>query len=30
MFTRIVRTAGFAGLFAALWLTLLQSFWVAP
>lgn len=30
MFTRIARTAGFAGLFAALWLTLLQSFWVAP
>ncbi|WP_095153599.1 CbtA family protein [Pseudomonas sp. Irchel 3E13] len=30
MFMRIARTAGFAGLLAALLLTLLQSFWVAP
>lgn len=30
MFTRIARTAGFTGLLAALLLTLLQSFWVAP
>jgi cobalt transporter subunit CbtA len=30
MFKRIARTAGFAGLLAALWLTLLQSLWVAP
>lgn len=30
MITRIARTAGFSGLLAALLLTLLQSFWVAP
>lgn len=30
MIKRIARTAGFAGLLAALLLTLLQSFWVAP
>lgn len=30
MFKRIVQTAGFSGLLAALLLTLLQSFWVAP
>ena len=30
MITRIARTAGFTGLLAALLLTLLQSFWVAP
>lgn len=30
MFKRIAQTAGFTGLFAALLLTLLQSFWVAP
>lgn len=30
MFMRIARTAGFAGLLAALLLTLLQSFWVSP
>ncbi|MFW3894602.1 CbtA family protein [Pseudomonas bharatica] len=30
MFTRIARTAGFTGLLAALLLTVLQSFWVAP
>ncbi|MQG94825.1 CbtA family protein [Pseudomonas sp. MN1F] len=30
MIKRIARTAGFSGLLAALLLTLLQSFWVAP
>ncbi|MFK3970963.1 CbtA family protein [Pseudomonas sp. NPDC087358] len=30
MFKRIAQTAGFTGLLAALLLTLLQSFWVAP
>lgn len=30
MITRIARTAGFSGLLAAVLLTLLQSFWVAP
>ncbi|MGN8248032.1 CbtA family protein [Pseudomonas sp. SMV7] len=30
MIMRIARTAGFSGLLAALLLTLLQSFWVAP
>ncbi|GFM88444.1 membrane protein [Pseudomonas cichorii] len=30
MFKRIIQTAGFSGLLAALLLTLLQSFWVAP
>ncbi|MDN4497372.1 CbtA family protein [Pseudomonas mosselii] len=30
MITRLARTAGFSGLLAALLLTLLQSFWVAP
>ena len=30
MIKRIARTAGFSGLFAALLLTLLQSFWVVP
>lgn len=30
MFKRIAQTAGFTGLVAALLLTLLQSFWVAP
>jgi len=30
MIKRIAQTAGFTGLFAALLLTLLQSFWVAP
>ncbi|NER65450.1 cobalt transporter, partial [Pseudomonas sp. MAFF212427] len=30
MIKRIARTAGFAGLLAALLLTLLQSLWVAP
>ena len=30
MFKRIARTAGFTGLIAALFLTLLQSFWVVP
>lgn len=30
MIKRIARTAGFSGLFAALLLTLLQSFWVTP
>lgn len=30
MFKRIAQTAGFTGLLAALILTLLQSFWVAP
>ncbi|MCF5709533.1 cobalt transporter [Pseudomonas syringae] len=30
MFKRIVHTAGFTGLLAALLLTLLQSFWVVP
>ena len=30
MITRIARTAGFSGLLAALLLTLLQSFWIAP
>lgn len=30
MFKRIAQTAGFAGLFAALVLTLLQSLWVTP
>ncbi len=30
MIKRIARTAGFTGLLAALLLTLLQSFWVAP
>lgn len=30
MISRIARTAGFTGLLAALLLTLLQSFWVAP
>ncbi|WP_341519987.1 CbtA family protein [Pseudomonas sp. G.S.17] len=30
MFKRIAQTAGFTGLIAALFLTLLQSFWVAP
>ncbi|MFB4394055.1 MULTISPECIES: CbtA family protein [unclassified Pseudomonas] len=30
MISRIARTAGFSGLLAALLLTLLQSFWVAP
>jgi len=30
MFKRIAHTAGFTGLLAALLLTLLQSFWVAP
>lgn len=30
MFKRIAQTAGFTGLIAALLLTLLQSFWVAP
>lgn len=30
MFTRIARTAGFAGLLAALLLTLMQSIWISP
>lgn len=30
MIKRIAQTAGFSGLLAALLLTLLQSFWVAP
>ncbi|MEN1834072.1 CbtA family protein [Pseudomonas lijiangensis] len=30
MFKRIIQTAGFSGLLAALLLTLLQSFWVSP
>ncbi|EPJ76694.1 MULTISPECIES: CbtA family protein [Pseudomonas] len=30
MFKRIAQTAGFTGLIAALFLTLLQSFWVVP
>jgi len=30
MMTRILRTAGFAGLFAALLLTLMQSLWLTP
>lgn len=30
MIKRIAQTAGFTGLLAALLLTLLQSFWVAP
>ncbi|MBX8554498.1 CbtA family protein [Pseudomonas cichorii] len=30
MFKRILQTAGFSGLLAALLLTLLQSFWVSP
>jgi cobalt transporter subunit CbtA len=30
MFKRIIQTAGFTGLLAALLLTLLQSFWVSP
>lgn len=30
MFKRIAQTAGFTGLFAALLLTLLQSFWITP
>lgn len=30
MFTRIARTAGFAGLLAALLLTLMQSLWISP
>ena len=30
MFKRIAQTAGFTGLLCALWLTLLQSFWVSP
>ncbi|MBP3932724.1 MAG: CbtA family protein, partial [Pseudomonas sp.] len=30
MIKRIARTPGFTGLLAALLLTLLQSFWVAP